>query len=526
MQQGSQPNGGQQMHPMQYMQQMGMMSPQQHPLQYMQHMMSPHAGAVPGTMMQRTQTLQGADSSMMTIQNQLLPPNMQTPASSMTGPSPWQPGMMMQPQFMPSPCGLAAQPGTQPQAIVAMAPPHPGAGAVPLALPAPPLEGLFADDDHKLSTSYRMLGAIFKNGPRGTIPKKVRSSCIHRHDPGEWTLFRLSLLEEAETDCLVYVISGIKPCTRISDLHCRTKGQLRDAIAGEARRVAAAQPERLRGLAHDLSNVVREALRLGFDADDLPKGFLKSMSPDIIAKNNIQTSAVAAPTVQTAQQQAVVVKSQVPAQQQMLHDASVAKRRKLMSAMVSSMMLEDGAIDAAQDTTSAPAVLAGSQVAGAGEPGQTALAIADKADETAALAAAQQQAVVVQSQVQAQEQMLHDASVAKRRKLMEALSSMMLEDGAFDAAQDTTTAPAVLAGSQVAGAGEPGQTALAIADKADETAALAADPTGEAHDTIGWMNNGAVLNLPAEMQQKLQQIAMKESLRLQADTDALLNQLG
>ena len=443
MQQGSQPNGGQQMHPMQYMQQMGMMSPQQHPLQYMQHMMSPHAGAVPGTMMQRTQTLQGADSSMMTIQNQLLPPNMQTPASSMTGPSPWQPGMMMQPQFMPSPCGLAAQPGTQPQAIVAMAPPHPGAGAVPLALPAPPLEGLFADDDHKLSTSYRMLGAIFKNGPRGTIPKKVRSSCIHRHDPGEWTLFRLSLLEEAETDCLVYVISGIKPCTRISDLHCRTKGQLRDAIAGEARRVAAAQPERLRGLAHDLSNVVREALRLGFDADDLPKGFLKSMSvgpySDFIAKTNIQTSAVAAPTLQTAQQQAVVVKSQVPAQQQMLHDASVAKRRKLMEAMVSSMMLEDGAIDAAQDTTSAPAVLAG---------------------------------------------------------------------------------------SQVAGAGEPGQTALAIADKADETAALAADPTGEAHDTIGWMNNGAVLNLPADMQQKLQQIAMKESLRLQADTDALLNQLG
>ena len=148
---------------------------------------------------------------------------------------------------------------------------------VPSALPPPPMNPtppVYKDDkdDHqKLSTSYRILGMQWQYGPRSVIPKKVKSSCIMRWNPVEWTVFRFSVIDDDELDCLLFVLTGIKPTTRIADLAVRTKGELRKTIADEAARVHAAQPERSTGLAHDLSNVIVEAIRLGYKVEYLPE---------------------------------------------------------------------------------------------------------------------------------------------------------------------------------------------------------------------------------------------------------------
>ena len=84
-------------------------------------------------------------------------------------------------------------------------------------------------------------------------------------------MFRLSRLSEMELDALIFVLSGISPSTKIADLDCKTKGELRQLIATEGKRVQKAQPERLAPLAHDLSNVVQVALQLGMSQTDLPR---------------------------------------------------------------------------------------------------------------------------------------------------------------------------------------------------------------------------------------------------------------
>ena len=127
-----------------------------------------------------------------------------------------------------------------------------------------------ADDNQKLSTSYRVLGLMWKHGTRATIPKKIRGASIIRSNPVEWTVFRMAQLDEEQTDALLFVCSGVRPSTRIADLGTKTKGELKNAIAREAARVQKAQPERLSGTAHDLKNIILEALRLGYDLMDLP----------------------------------------------------------------------------------------------------------------------------------------------------------------------------------------------------------------------------------------------------------------
>ena len=136
-----------------------------------------------------------------------------------------------------------------------------------------------ADDKVKLSTAYRMLGAVWRHGVRATIPKKLRGSCINHTDPDTWTVYRLSQIDDVQTDCLLYMICGMKPTTRISDLCCKNKGELKGCIKLEAKRIQKAQPERMSGLAHDLNNVVQEAVRLGFDINDLPDGARSAFLP-------------------------------------------------------------------------------------------------------------------------------------------------------------------------------------------------------------------------------------------------------
>ena len=142
----------------------------------------------------------------------------------------------------------------------------------PLAVEASHNQGHtpMADDDHKLPSAYRVLGCLWKFGARAVIPRKLKTTVLQQVDPQEWTCFRLALLDEVQIDCLIFIVTGAKPTTRISDLGCKTKGQLRDALVREALRIARAHPERKTGLGADLKNAVTEALRLGYDSFDLP----------------------------------------------------------------------------------------------------------------------------------------------------------------------------------------------------------------------------------------------------------------
>ena len=104
------------------------------------------------------------------------------------------------------------------------------------------------------------------------IPRKIKITALKCLDPVEYSPFRISSLSDDQVDCLVYMASGIKPTTRISDLACKTKGELRDAIFQEAGRLKRTQPERQLGLASDFNNVVAEAIRLGLEGSGLDSG--------------------------------------------------------------------------------------------------------------------------------------------------------------------------------------------------------------------------------------------------------------
>ena len=186
------------------------------------------------------------------------------------GQQPWPPAAHL----------AASAPGNQqaPQ-LPALLPPTAAAvgqtsGAASQEPPAPIVQNdgpKFGDDDQRISTAYRVLGCSWKNGVRATVPKKLKGSVATYMDEEEWSMFRLSLLDDSETDMLLFILTGIPPVSRLSDLHIKTKGEFRRALSKEGKRVQKAQPERLSGLAHDLSNLETVAIKLGYDKAWLPK---------------------------------------------------------------------------------------------------------------------------------------------------------------------------------------------------------------------------------------------------------------
>ena len=148
------------------------------------------------------------------------------------------------------------------------------------------------DDAERLTNSYRNWGGLWRRNNRAIIPKKLRASCINKHDPDRFTPVMLNELGEDETDELSYVLSNLPPSTRISDLCCTTKGGLREAFLREVRRTMGRYPHRLAGLAADCSNVGLYAHQLG-----LP---LSEYSPARLLALGLQAPQAEEPTAAAA----------------------------------------------------------------------------------------------------------------------------------------------------------------------------------------------------------------------------------
>ena len=140
-------------------------APMMHPMMMQQAMMQPMMQG--RAVMQRTQLVSSPDHSFMTAQSSFLPP----PPHS----APFSQGSQSQsesPQYPPQ----MFHPGSQMAASLApsmLALPHSDVtGMQPaLALGGGCAANPMADDDQRISTSYRTLGCIFKHGLRATIPK-------------------------------------------------------------------------------------------------------------------------------------------------------------------------------------------------------------------------------------------------------------------------------------------------------------------------------------------------------------------
>ena len=129
----------------------------------------------------------------------------------------------------------------------------------------------YPDDKQNLSSSYRFVGNVWLHGVRAVIPKKFKGGVLTMIDEDTWTPFRLALLDEVQTDCLFYIVTGVPPGSRLADLQCKTKGDLRKAFVKEARRLSRCEPQRLKRLSHYLRNIVGEAVRLGYGVENLPQ---------------------------------------------------------------------------------------------------------------------------------------------------------------------------------------------------------------------------------------------------------------
>ena len=190
------------------------------------------------------------------------------------GAPPMQPGM-------PAPGGWPGGPQMQPPP-----PPHPSTGfehpapaALEQAAPATPKAlnptarhhaagRAPQDDDHqKLSTSFRSLGCAWKHPVNRVTPRKFRQSLLAACCPIDWSAGRTSQFTEDQIDMVLFALAGINPNTGTQDFGSKTKGDLRDQVYQQHRRVMRQNPQRVQMLAENLENLMPLVLRLGYPVD-------------------------------------------------------------------------------------------------------------------------------------------------------------------------------------------------------------------------------------------------------------------
>ena len=86
--------------------------------------------------------------------------------------------------------------------------------------------GARSDDKDKISSSYRFFGGVHAHGPRATIPRKLRQSCLTRIDDDNFNVIMLSGLDDESIDLLLYIVCGLLPNGKVADLQVNTKGEL------------------------------------------------------------------------------------------------------------------------------------------------------------------------------------------------------------------------------------------------------------------------------------------------------------
>ena len=122
----------------------------------------------------------------------------------------------------------------------------------------------FADDNKKISSTYKCLGWAHGIGEKKCTPKRFRSSTATCCDPDDYPMVRTSQLSEEEVDCLVFILTGVAPDTRLTDIGCVTKGDLRDSLRAQYNVKNRKNPTRLQVMGSELDNLVVVAHKMGY----------------------------------------------------------------------------------------------------------------------------------------------------------------------------------------------------------------------------------------------------------------------
>ena len=123
----------------------------------------------------------------------------------------------------------------------------------------------FPDDDTKLSTAYKTVGALHMSGKTRCLPRKFRASVINCCNPDLWSMVLLSQLDEEDLDFLFYCVTLISPLTPPREIGADTKGACRRSIAVQYRAKHKRNPSRLACLSEELDNVAACAMKMGYN---------------------------------------------------------------------------------------------------------------------------------------------------------------------------------------------------------------------------------------------------------------------
>ena len=77
-------------------------------------------------------------------------------------------------------------------------------------------------------------------------------------------MMRLSQLSEEAMDCLGYILHGVSPDTKVLDMGCSNKGDIRESLRTQFMVKSRKNPNRLALLGEDLDNLHIVAARLGY----------------------------------------------------------------------------------------------------------------------------------------------------------------------------------------------------------------------------------------------------------------------
>ena len=126
----------------------------------------------------------------------------------------------------------------------------------------------------RVCNNFNQFGARWqfgKEGDKKVMPRKQKHTCIMWVDPEEWNALRLSSLNEFETDCLIYLMFGVKPNTNPQDMKVSYKMELWEMLSTQYGIIVGRNPDRIQKLSPDLSNVKQVALEYAFPCKYVPK---------------------------------------------------------------------------------------------------------------------------------------------------------------------------------------------------------------------------------------------------------------
>ena len=116
----------------------------------------------------------------------------------------------------------------------------------------------------QLHQNYKFIGGAHIHGQRNIVPISLRMRALEYIDESEWNVMRTQGLSDFAVDLLMYAVTGCLPTLRLAVVRATTKSRLFELLKKEAMRLKKHFPNRLQGLASDLSNLEQVVVQLGF----------------------------------------------------------------------------------------------------------------------------------------------------------------------------------------------------------------------------------------------------------------------